>query len=590
LSSNRCVVRMDSGRECGREVARGARCIFHLKEKTDEEAQQFDRGFLVELERLEKSEEPVIDLTGFVFPGELDMRRRTFSKLVIFEKATFSGSASLSAVTFRRGARFSRAVFSGEASFAYSTFLSEARFDGATFSGDAGFDWATFSGEARFDGAAFSGGAGFHEVTFSRLARFDGSKFLTLSGNAPFFGATFGVMQGHAWFCGATFSGGAWFGGATFSREARFDRVTFSGRAWFDDVTFSYDAWFPGATFSDGASFNGATFSRAAWFPGSTFSRYTSFNGAAFLRDAGFDDVTFATVIFTETTFAGRLFMGARFDGPAVFQRVLFQRDTIESSDLRTLLRLRPVQNVPLTIFSGASVGSNGEVRFIQPREYNAHLRVERNFAIDHVSFLNADLSRFNFQDVEWGRYHNRRAVIEEALMGRPPFQDVTPQQVRQVCARVRDNLERALRYPEAGDFFIGEMEMKRVSLAYDRPGDSRSRRTLNWLGRNVSTIALYKLLSMYGESWKLIAVWILASLFVLFPGGRTLASLISGSLCPNQLWNAYYVNFMRNVFVFFQLRSEDLFDVLERMWSGLLLGLTLVALRRQLERHRPTS
>ena len=48
--------------ECGK-VARGARCIFHLEEKTDEEAEQFDRAFLGELERLEKGEESVIDPT-----------------------------------------------------------------------------------------------------------------------------------------------------------------------------------------------------------------------------------------------------------------------------------------------------------------------------------------------------------------------------------------------------------------------------------------------------------------------------------------------------------------------------------------------
>ena len=458
---------------CGRRVARGSRCIFHLEKKTDKEAHQFYRVFRREFERLEKSE-AVIDLTGFVFPGHLEMRDRVFPKPIAFNRATFSGN-----VLFHR----------------------------ARFSGQAWFDNATFSGQAVFRGA--------------------------------------------------TFGGDAWFRDAKFSDHAGFHGAKFSGWAGFDRATFSGDAAFDGATFSD---------------------------------DALFDRAMFRTVVFRGTIFRGNLHLGARFDGPALFERVLFQRDTIEPSDLSGLSKPNPVQKVPVTSFSGATVESNGEVRFIQPREYNARLKVERNFAIDRVSFLNADLSRFNFQDVEWGRYHNRRAVVEEALMGRPPFQDVTPQQVRQVCARVRDNLERALRYPEAGDFFIGEMEMKRVALAYDRPGDSRSRRTLNWLRRNVSTIALYKLFSMYGESWRRIAVWILASLFVLFPGYRTLASLIGGSLCPNQFWNAYYMNFTRNVFVFFQLRSEDLIDVIERMWSGLLLGLTLVALRRQLERHRPTS
>jgi len=214
---------MDRGRECGREVARDDRYIFHLKEKTGEEAQQFDHAFLGELERLEKSEESVMDFTGFVFPGPLDVWRRTFSKPVVFEKAIFSD-----------GARFDR---------------------------------ATFLGDARFDEAAF----------------------LTLS---PI-------------------------------------EIPPLGDVWFVGAKFSSDAWFPGATFSSDAVF-----------------------------------VTFARVMFRENVFRRYLHMGARFEGLAVFERVLFQRDTIESSDLCALLGPTPVQNVPVTLFSGASVGPNGEVRF----------------------------------------------------------------------------------------------------------------------------------------------------------------------------------------------------------------------------------
>lgn len=449
---------MSHEKECGREVTRDAQCIFHLKEKADEEAKQFDRAFPGELERLEKSEESVIDLTRFVFPGPLDMMRRTFSKPVVFEKAVFSD-----------GARFTE-----------TRFLGDARFDGVIFSGYAVFLWTTFSRDARFSGATFSGGV----------------------------------------------------------------------------------------------SFDGTAFLHVASFPGVTFSHNASFERAMFSSDARFDDATFTRVIFRENVFRRILQMGARFEGLAIFERVLFQRDTIESSDLCALLEPTPPEHMPLTFFSGASVGPNGEVRFIQPREYNARLKVERNFAIDRVSFLNADLSRFSFLDVEWGRYHNRRGIIEEALMGRTVFEDATPDQIRQICARLRANQEKAFRYAEAGDFFIGEMNMRRHSVR-DEGWRALPERFLLWL---------FSGLSRYGES---ISRPTLAAVVIVF--GLAALRLIVGE--PSE-WHTYQPlsveeSLARSVASFFQLRSTTLWtDILERLVSIPILGVLFIALKRKLERR----
>jgi len=177
LSSNRCRVHVSHEKECGREVARDAQCIFHLEEKTDEEAQQFDRAFPGELERLEKSEESEIDLTRFVFPGPLDVWRRTFSKSVVFEKATFSHGAHFDRAAFLGDARFDGVVFSGHAGFGWTTFSRDARFTGVTFSDGAFFERAAFLGDARFDDVTFAKVI-FRENVFRRIlqmsARFEG--------------------------------------------------------------------------------------------------------------------------------------------------------------------------------------------------------------------------------------------------------------------------------------------------------------------------------------------------------------------------------------------------------------------------------
>jgi uncharacterized protein YjbI with pentapeptide repeats len=467
VSTDRCNVRMRMMQPCGRSVARGAKCIFHLEKKTDKEAQRFDRAFAKELERLEKSKEAVIDLTGFVFPRDLDMSDHSFPKPVVLSRATFSGSA-----------------------------------------------------------------------------RFHRTKFLDR----------------------------AWFDGATFSVRAGFKQVTFSRDAWFRHTIFKDHAGFHGATFSDHAGFHAASFLGWAGFDGATFSGYVAFDDATFSDDAVFDGATFGKVVFHGTNFRRNLQMGARFDGPAIFENVLFQRDTIESSDLATVVAGSSL--FPVTSFGGAFVSEGGEVRFIQQREYNAPLGVERNFGIDRVSFLNVNLGRFNFQEVEWGTLHGRRAVIEEAMMGRRPFENVTPEQVRQIYARLRANQEKAFRYAEAGDFFIGEMDMRRRWLR-DRGWQAFPERFLLWL---------FSGLSRYGES---ISRPTLAMVIVVF--GLAGLRLVLGEQSEWRLCQPLSVeeSLVRSLASFFQLRSTTLWtDILERLVSIPILGVLFIALRRKLERR----
>jgi len=469
MPSNRCCMWTYERNVCRRSVARDDRCIFHLDKKTKDEAAQFDRAFSEEFERLEKAKDPVIDLRGFVFPGNLNMKGRIFKKRLWLQGATFLGHAQ----------------------FADATFLDGAYFFDATFSENAGFRGATFSGAAIFGGAIISGHAGFHDVKF---------------------------------------------GGYTNFKEA-----TFRGWAGFDGAKFLGDADFDYATFSDDVLFDGARFGR---------------------------------VVFRETKFHGNLRIGAHFDGHAVFERALFQRDTIESSDLSFLLERDPDQDLSLTSFSGATVSASGEVLFVQPREYNARLKVERNLAIDRVSLLNASLGRFNFQDVEWGRYRRWRVVVEEVLMGRPPFEDVTPEQVRQSCARLRGNMERAFRYADAGDFFIGEMNMRRRSLR-DKGWRAFPERLLLWL---------FSWLSRYGES---ISRPTLAAFILIFSLAGLRLVLHEASEWQFCQPLSFQESLTRSVASFFQLRSTALWtDTLERLVSIPILGVLFIALKRKLERR----
>jgi len=383
---------------------------------------------------------------------------------------------------------------------------------------------ATFLRRAQFAGATFSDGAFFNDALFSELAGFSGATF-----------------SKEAIFCEAIILGHAAFHDVQFRGFTNFSEVKFKGYAAFDKAEFLGDAEFHYATFSDDVLFDGARFGRVA---------------------------------FRDTKFHGNLRVGARFDGSAVFERALFQRDTIESSDLSFLLEQDPYQNMSVTSFSGATVGPSGDVLFIQPREYNSRLGVEMNHAIDRVSFLNADLVGFNFQEVEWGRYHGRRAVVDEVLMSITPFENVTPEQVRQICARLRANEEKAFRYAEAGDFFIGEMDMRRRWLR-GKGWRAIPERLLLWI---------FSGLSRYGES---ISRPALAAFILIF----SLAGLRLG-LHESSEWQfcqplSFQESLTRSVASFFQLRSTALWtDTLERLLSIPILGVLFIALRRKLERR----
>jgi len=235
MSTQKCQVEMLNLRSCKRDVVRDGRCIFHLEDKAEAEAAEFEKSFKQELERLERSES-VIDLIGFVFPRRI-LLQRTFTKDVYFDQATF-----------KQDAIFTFAKFLGYACFREARFSSVTSFIGAEFSGYAEFEVADFLGHADFDGAKFSGGAGFG---------------------------------------GARFSGRTLFSSTEFSGHAQFDGAKFLGRADFEAAQFSGDAEFTEAEFSE-TDFGRSTFSRSAIFVGCSFGKLANFGSASFDGPAQF--------------------------------------------------------------------------------------------------------------------------------------------------------------------------------------------------------------------------------------------------------------------------------------------------------------
>ena len=565
----------------------------------------------------------------------------TFKEHASFDGATFEGGAPFNGATFKRHAGFDRATFKG-AQFDRATFEGGAGFELATFKGSAWFTGATFKGarvegeplfegartgsvfkvSAGFSGATFEGGAGFELATFKRHAEF---------------GATF---KRHAEFHGATFKDGAQFDGATFEGRAGFDRATL-GYAGFDSATFKGDAGFDGATlgyagfrratFEGGAGFGGAAFEGYAEFDRVTFQGGARFDGATFQGGAGFTGVTFQGYAgFGWATFksdvpvlgpfavAGKLNLdGAQFASPV--------RIEADASELtcrrgafpgrvrfelrRALVRLDDTDLSVPSLLTGPSASSPAETKqqpsLLSLQRANVAGLVVGNVNLAACRFAgahNLDKLRleagtvFGLSPAVAG-WERRQIIAEEAAWradrarpGRwnaPEWPDsddkpevLSPGAVGVLYRALRKSREDAKDEPGAGDFYYGEMEMRR----HDRDaGDAKG-----WRGR-ASRIVLtaYWLVSGYGlRAWRsLVALAVVTALFAV-------AFHYIGFIRPPEpatYWTSLLYAFRSTI----SLTDSQVtltawgsfFQALLRITGPILLGLMLLALRNRVKR-----
>uniref|UniRef100_A0A7C6A8K1 Pentapeptide repeat-containing protein n=1 Tax=candidate division WOR-3 bacterium TaxID=2052148 RepID=A0A7C6A8K1_UNCW3 len=126
-------------------------------------------------------------------------------------------------------------------SFIGANFGGVAYFIGAKFGGEASFSEANFGGVAYFIRANFGGVANFSEANFGGKAYFIGAKF---GGEADFIGANFGGEADFRW---ANFGGEAYFSWANFGGEANFSNTIVNLRGIFRNAKFHKEADFTNA-------------------------------------------------------------------------------------------------------------------------------------------------------------------------------------------------------------------------------------------------------------------------------------------------------------------------------------------------------
>lgn len=176
-----------------------------------------------------------------------------------------------------------------------------------------------------------------------------------------------------------------------------------------------------------------------------------------------------------------------------------------------------------------------------------------------------------------------------------------------------RKNYENVLRYPEAGEFHIGEMEMRRLALFHNRPkGWCKSILSIWWVEYFV--LWLYKCTSIYGERYtralgSLVLVVFIFSILYMFAGikpeignlGKDFHSIhysldLSGSFkwAVVQDWFksfAYSFSaatlFLKNKAYKYETPNGFYLYIIESLFGAMLLPVLVIAIRRKFRRSR---
>jgi len=326
--------------------------------------------------------------------------------------------------------------------------------------------------------------------------------------------------------------------GAEFKSAVYFSWAKFHGKADFSDSKFFGEACFPNAEFFEEAKFSRVHFSGVADF---YFVKF-------------FEGVRFYRAKFSERAFFTELRKGSE-DG-----QTFLTEDLLDDAKLKSIVALRKASRTdPALSFLDVEFDKPELVRF-------------NGFSLANTSFLHTDVSRINIgENVSWG---SDRRMLDERRADKVE-RGVTHDVVATVYRRLRQNLESRMRYTEAGRFFIGEMECKRKNV-------KTKSSVLKWIRTNVfSALAWYKYMSKYGESYSRVVLWI-----VLAPILASILTTATQTSHLDQFTTMILQNLQGYILAFFQLKGDNVSELVLRIMGLLLMSQLYISLRRQFERR----
>jgi len=568
---NQCQGKQHDSTPCPKQVVSGTHwCIFHHPNKDQELVAKFEDEFPHEYERqMSKTVDKFLDFTGFHFPSKREFKGVLpsifFNGAVFnqdlyfgtenqncqlngpthFEHCQFKGNVYFHNVNIHSGINFMHSKFEGDTYF-YNTYsLDFNSFEYSEFIGNVDFQGSDIC-QAHFLGGIFNKATHFKDTSFFEQADFRNSTFKNIT-----------------YFDGSTFEGSVDFQGAVFENRADFFNNDFNKKANFDGVKFNKLAFFDNSQFNDLATFKNTNFGDSASFCRVYFIKGVDFSNAIFLNTTLFDYSNFKEVSnFQEI----------------VIQDIMSLRQTMVEGRLNFNVKewkdSQRNEKTTLIIFNDPIVTQNGKIIL-----EGTLGKIDKQL-IKGVSLLNTELEKIEFINEEWPHLNNnvnlRKTCIDEYLL-KPYYTqelailhyDVTAPQVGQLYRRLRENYENAKRYSEAGDFLIGEMEMRRK---YDP----------SWYNRQL--LRLYKELALYGESIGRPLFW--SGLLIVLATG-CITFVLNRSITQTEFLSMF-IDILPQVFMsFFPFgQATTFYFFIIKLLGSLLLGAMFIAVRRRLERR----
>jgi uncharacterized protein YjbI with pentapeptide repeats len=371
-------------------------------------------------------------------------------------------------------------------------------------------------------------------------------------------------------FSHARFAKGATFSRAQFKEGADFSDSQFGDLAVFDNAKFGCKAFFVGTEtkFNKRVSFSDAQFTGTAEFFYVEFCEQANFYGAQFSREAHVKEskfrgeVNFSRASIVESlTFEGPTFLVTKSDEIVSFQDLSGEsarKIRFEGADLSRASFLRT--DVSQTRFVGCTWPYKTTFKF-WPKVWHA-LGQFRSVIYDEISL---DKRRKSGENV--------RTVMPA---------------IGTVYRQLQLNLEASREESEAGDFYVGMMEMRRQQLPSYYP----------WIFRQV--LRGYRVLAKYGESFGrplmlyLFSAGLFAAVYLKagFTGvGNNAVQYTLGLGLPNgwdylqALFHALTAGGLIAQDVTFHSEWVPMVRYLNGIWDVLLLALLVIALRRHFRR-----
>jgi uncharacterized protein YjbI with pentapeptide repeats len=433
---------------------------------------RFDRAILIAADLRGVSFVGFCDFTATTFAGDTSFINAAFSSVASFNAARFMADALFYDATFEDDILFSSAEFRGRAAFAGSAFRDGALFDKATFHGFAGFRKVKFADGADFDKVKFAGSADFDKVKFADSARFEEA-----------------IFRGSASFNGAAFAGGAWFSDCRFEESTSFFRTAFRGSTAFDGVRFGQDATFSEASFKREVDLGSARFGGDLDFESAEIDsgglvavapesdlnlRHARFGGplevVAIAKDVWLEATTFASgghlalvgaVSASSARFGGAITLTQPTFAIAVWRLVSWLARAGQPPS-RTYLDSLAYASLeePLTVGIGVS---------LEDCDFTSVQHLHRLEVLDLTAFARGPRSRRVIEgEIRWRAYHrNRAGSLRRALMPtwpEPWYRANAPSagELAATYRALRRSREESLDAPGGGDFYYGELEMRR--------------------------------------------------------------------------------------------------------------------------------